>query len=203
MLYPKTIPLVILMLMFSKASFGLIKVSGPEKFQHKVERYLDKGKKISAHTRELIETIEKSPKLVRIKPITSDPQTWHRNGDPGRSHTRQLRSRKAKGKKRQIVGAVIYINEKRVSRSSQSYFRGTLIHELVHAMDLVGGRYHEDVAVREKRAVFFQNIWRQAHDRPLRTDYHKKFDTPEYQQAIDSGRVNQFVEHFFRYDDLP
>jgi hypothetical protein len=199
----KTFPLIIAMLTFSTASSGLIKVSGPDKFQHKVERYLVKSKKVSLHTRNLIEALEQSPMLVRIKPITSDPETWHRNGESTRSYTRQLRSRKDRNNKRQLAGAVIYLNENRVSRSSRSYFRGTLIHELVHALDLVSGRYHEDVVVREKRAVFFQNIWRQAYDRPLRSSYHRKFATLEYQQAIESGQVKRFIDHFYRYSDLP
>lgn len=199
----KIILLVIAMFIFPSTSFGLIEVSGMDKFERKVHRYLARGKKVSVHTRELIEALERSPMVLRIKPITSDPDTWHRNGDPTRSHTRRLRARSGKKKKHHTVGAVIHINEKRVSRSNGSYTRGTLIHELVHALDLVSGRYHDDVVIREKRAVFFQNIWRQAHDKALRTHYHSKFDTLEYQQAADRGEISRFVDYYFKYNDLP
>ena len=128
---------------------------------------------------------------------------WHPDGDPERSHTRVAKGQSKAKKRQRPVDAIIYVNVKRITPSHKSYSRGTLMHELVHALDLASGRYHDDYVIREKRAVFFQNIWRMSHSVRLRSHYHQKFKTPEYQQALDAGLINEFVEYFFKYNDLP
>lgn len=182
---------------------AIVEIEGPPGFQQQVADYLERGRKISHHTRRLIDAVNEAALLIRIRPVTDDPGTWHRSGVSSRSHTRVVRQRDRERKQSANLRAVIYINPARIEPGHKSYKRGTLIHELVHALDLVRDRYHSDYVIREKRAVFFQNIWRQAHGKRMRRHYHNKFDTLEYSQAEDAGRVDDFVDYYFAHDDLP
>ena len=201
MSYPFLI--VVLMSVVSMPVAAYLDIRGSDDFKQQVEAYLEQGRKISHHTRRLIDEAGRSRHPIRIRALTDDPKTWHRNGDASRSHTRVVRRRAEDGQTRGVAGARIYINPKRISATDKTYSHGTLIHELVHALDLVNDHYHEDYVIREKRAVFFQNIWREAHGKRLRKHYHKKFDTLEYQQASENGRIGEFVEYYFTHDDLP
>lgn len=196
-------PVLFLMLTYSSPGYAYIETEGPPEFQQQVKDYLNKGKKISPHTKRLIDTLANASRRVRIEPVTEDPSSWHPGGDPTRSHTRAARGKSKAIKKQRPVDAIIYVNENRINPSHKSYTRGTLIHELVHAHDLTAGLYHKDFVIREKRAVFFQNIWRMWHSKKLRSHYHKKFDTQEYQQALNTGLTGQFVDYYFQYNDLP
>src|SRR5262249_18381712 len=49
--------------------------------------------------------------------------------------------------------------------------RGMLPHELVHAVDLVYGHTHPDRIVRERRASFMENVWRDVHGWRLSEQY--------------------------------
>ena len=90
-----------------------------------------------------------------------------------------------------------------MNKSHVSYSSGTLIHELVHAHDLAYGQYSGDYSIREKRAIFFQNIWRHLQARKFRSHYHRRFKTVEFQEALNSKTVEEFVSYFFSYDDIP
>ena len=179
--------------MLSASALASLEIEGPATFQSQVRAYLKVGKSISPHTHRLISAIASASMPVTIHPVTADPETWHPRGNATRSHTRSTSS----------DGVIIYINPKRIDPSHKSYSSGTLIHELVHALDLTSKRYHRDYVVREKRAVFFQNIWRQAHQREFREHYHWRFTTDEYQQAQKTGNIDDFIDYFFTYDDLP
>ena len=191
------------MLTFSTSVSAYFEMEGSSVFKTRVQDYLNTGKQISPHTRRLIDALANSSQRIKIVPITSDPSTWHPAGDPERSHTRVAKGQSKAKKRQRPVDAIIYVNVKRITPSHKSYSRGTLMHELVHALDLASGRYHDDYVIREKRAVFFQNIWRMWHSSRLRKHYHQKFKTLEYQQALDAGLINEFVEYFFKYNDLP
>ena len=193
----------IIMTVTSSPVSAYIEIKGSKEFRQQVEAYLEQGMKISHHIRLLIEKVNDSPLKISIRPLTDNPDTWHRGGDATRSHTKAKKRKSEITGIRQISQAAIYINPSRILRSDKTYSHGTLIHEFVHALDMVSNRYHEDHVIREKRAVFFQNIWREAHGRRLRKHYHKKFETREYQQALEKNQVSEVVDYMFNHDDLP
>ncbi len=191
------------MSVFSLPGQAIVEIEGSSTFRQQVEDYLEKGRKISHHTRRLIDAANDAAWLIRIRPVTDDPATWHRSGVSSRSHTRVVRLRSAERTRDAKLRAVIYINPARIEPQHKSYARGTLIHELVHALDLVNDHYHSDYVIREKRAVFFQNIWREAHGKRMRRHYHHKFDTLEYPRAAQAGQIDEFVDHYFKNSDMP
>lgn len=193
----------IIMTVISSPVSAYIEIKGSSEFKQQVEAYLEQGKKISHHIRHLIDKVSDSTLKISIRPLTDNPETWHRGGDFTRSHTVAKKRRSETTGIRQISKAVIYINPSRIMRSDKSYSHGTLVHEFVHALDMVSDRYHKDHVIREKRAVFFQNIWREAHGRRLRKHYHKNFETLEYQQALDRNLVSEYVDYMFDHDDIP
>lgn len=178
-------------------------IDGSSDFKRKVNFYLNDAKNSSIYLKELVKTAANSSRTIRITPITDNPSTWHANGKKSRSHTEALDSQRRGTERNTSTNSVIYINENRITLNHKTYKSGTLIHELVHALDLANGKYHRDYSIREKRAVFFQNIWRQSHGKKLRSDYHGRFKTLEYQNAVASGKVKQFVKHYFVNNDLP
>jgi hypothetical protein len=193
----------VLMSLNSTQGLAILEIEGPTHFRHQVEDYLEKGRKISHHTRRLVDAVNDSEGLIRIRPLTDDPATWHRSGVPTRSHTRIVRKKKSQPKNQAATRAIIYLNSLRIEPAHKSYSRGTLIHELVHALDLVKDRYHANYVIREKRAVFFQNIWREAHGKRMRRHYHNKFDTLEYPEASAANNVEHFVDYYFEHADIP
>jgi len=80
---------------------------------------------------------------------------------------------------------------------------GLLIHELVHALDLVTGRYNRDYSVRERRAVFMQNVWRLHVGSKLRVSYHGDFATLDYQYAARHGTITEYANYIFTRADFP
>jgi hypothetical protein len=181
---------------------GLI-IEGSREFKEKVNSNLIEAKNCSPHLAALIENIEKSSTTITITPITSDRLTWHKSGDRSRSHTEAL-DEKSRGAARNIgTNSIIYINIKRITPTRIPYNSGVLIHELVHAYDLSVGKYHSSYRIREKRAIFFQNIWRDAHSETLRADYHCRFKTNEYLEAKKAGTIKKFVKYCFEHNDIP
>jgi hypothetical protein len=70
-------------------------------------------------------------------------------------------------------------------------------------MDLACGRSHPDGAVRERRAVWIQNLWRDRLGQPLRTSYHGAFATLDYQFAARRGLQARYEERLFNANDFP
>ncbi len=169
----------------------------------KVKANLSEAKSSSKHLAKLIQNIERSASTVTIKPITNDQSTWHKSGKKSRSHTEALDNMGRGAARDTATNSIIFINTNRITQTHKTYNSGTLVHELVHALDLAHGKYHGSYPIREKRAIFFQNIWRYAHSRELRTDYHGRFETNEYQKSKRSGKLNQFVKYYFEYNDIP
>lgn len=168
-----------------------------------VNDYLLEAKAMSEHLARLITFAEQSDKRIFIKPMTEDRETWHYSGNKLRSHTEAMDNKRRGRARKNPTDAIIYINVDRVLPSEKTYKRGTLIHELVHALDLVMGKYHHNYLVREKRAIFFQNIWREAHNKTLRSHYHNRFKTKEYQKALKKDEVDGFVDYYFKHNDVP
>ena len=195
--------LLIAVVCLSTPSSAAIEIAGSVEFQYKVRQVLSQARESSVHLEQLIDSLENSPVVVVIHPISDDAASWHPRGDRTRSHTRALDSLPRRASRDQATESVIYLNEARVTPGHRSFMKGTLIHELVHALDLATGRYHENYVIREKRAVFFQNIWRDVQGARLRSAYHDRFPTLEYQGAVKRDEVEHFVEYYFNASDTP
>lgn len=180
-----------------------IEVEGPDKFMLEVNATLDEAQTVSKYLKKLIQKIKQSKRCVIIRPITNDKSTWHRSKKKSRSHTEVLHSSRSSTNENIPVDAVIYLNPNRISKENKTYKKGILIHELVHALDLVSGHYNSDYIIREKRAVFFQNIWRDMNLIKLRSDYHGRFKTQEYEYMKKKGKVDMMVNYCLSHDDIP
>lgn len=155
--------------------------------------------------RRLHSAVVDSPMPILIHPITKDRATWHEDGDRSRAHTEPALWRKnGRGEARdRPVGSIVYLPAEAVDPRSSLWRNGVLVHELVHAMDLAYGRYHSDYRIRERRAVALQNIWRARHGHPLRTTYHRRFPTRDYQDALRGRTLERLMHHLFQRADLP
>ncbi len=180
-----------------------IVIEGSNIFKEKVKSNLSAARRSSKHLARLIQRIDNSSSTITIKAITNDPSTWHKSGKKSRSHTKALDDLKRGAERSAATSSIIYINKNRITQTHKTYNSGILIHEIVHASDLANGKYHHSYPIREKRAIFFQNIWRDTHSKKLRTDYHRRFETTEYQQAKKAGELNKFVKYYFSYNDIP
>lgn len=178
-------------------------IEGGPIFTSKMERHLIEAKTKSHYLYLLISAVERSQKRIFIKPITDDKSTWHYSGKKSRSHTEALDNKKRGSERNTPTDAVIFINQNRITQTHKTYNSGTLIHELVHALDLASGNYHKDYKVRERRAIFFQNIWRSLHGKSLRTNYHDRFATLDYQNAKRDNQLENFIQYYFRHNALP
>ena len=180
-----------------------ILIDGSSDFEIKVITHLYEAKNSSPYLAQLIGRIQSSSSTITIKPITNDRSTWHKSGKKSRSHTKALDNKSRGAERNTATNSIIYINKNRINQNHKSYRSGTLIHELVHAYDLANGKYNRKYPIREKRAIFFQNIWRDTHSKKLRTHYHRRFETKEYQRAKNADKLNQFFEYYFTHNDLP
>ena len=178
-------------------------IEGSYSFKAKVKSNFSEAKRSSTYLAKLIQNIERSSSTITVKPITNDPSTWHKSAKKSRSHTKALDNLSRGSARNTATNSIIYINKNRITQSHKTYNSGTLIHEIVHASDLANGKYHSSYPIREKRAVFFQNIWRYTHSKKLRTDYHGRFETYEYQKAKKAGELNQFLKYYLENNDIP
>ncbi|MES9969680.1 MAG: M91 family zinc metallopeptidase [Candidatus Thiodiazotropha sp.] len=195
--------LVLFILSYSQLLNAEIIIEGSSDFQAKVRGNLAEARTASTHLAKLILNAERTPAKITIKPITDDRSTWHKSGKKSRSHTKALDNKRRGAERDSSTDSIIYINRNRITRSHKTYKSGTLIHEIVHALDLANGNYHGRYPLREKRAVFFQNIWRDKQVKKLRSDYHGRFKTIEYQNAKKARQVNFFVDYYFENNDIP
>lgn len=156
-----------------------------------------------ASIRQLHAAVVASPATILIRPITDDPATWHADGDRNRSHTEPADAAPKSRGRAKPTGAIIYITPDVVDPDRNRWKSGVLAHELVHALDLAYGRYHRDYTVRERRAVLLQNVWRARLGYPLRTTYHGRFSTLDYQDAMGRGTLAELVLYVFTRPDFP
>lgn len=180
-----------------------LNIAGSIEFKKQVKANIFEAEIGSGYLKELLYRIKKSPSIITVRAISNDQSTWHSSGKKSRSHTKPLDGKARGAQRNKPTDSVIYINKNRITRSHKTYASGTLIHELVHAWDLANGSYHGDYPIREKRAVFFQNIWRSKHSKALRTNYHNRFETNEYQKSIKKGKLKLLVKYFLAHNDLP
>jgi hypothetical protein len=180
----------------------------PPGFQHRFNEQVNAAlaslaRSEDASIRQLHDAVVSSPATIVIRPITDDRATWHSSGDPDRRHTEPVDQRSKATGRSKPTGAITYILVADVDPGSDIWKQGVLVHELVHAVDLAYGRYHSDETVRERRAVFLQNVWRARFGRPLRSTYHGRFATTDYQDAKRRGMLNEFAQYIFTRADLP
>ena len=194
---------IVSLMTFSNFSIAKIIIKGSIDFKNKVNNCLNEAENSSVYLNELVDNAREASASIKIKAITNDKSTWHRSGNKFRSHTDAEDQLKRSEQRNKATDSTIYINVNRITPSHKSYKSGTFIHEIAHAVDLANGNYNKDYSLREKRAVFFQNIWRKKHNKKLRDDYHGRFKTIEYQSYFSNGKTGDFVRYYFSNNDIP
>jgi hypothetical protein len=153
--------------------------------------------------RQLYAAVAASPATIAFRQMTDDPATWSNDGNPDRGHTEPDDGRPKREGRTRPTNATIFVPRSAVEPGSSRWKSGLLAHELVHALDLTSGRYNRDYTVRERRAVFIQNIWREHVGHPLRVSYHRAFATLDYQYASAHGQVTEYLHYLFSRADFP
>jgi hypothetical protein len=152
--------------------------------------------------RELYETAKNAPAAIHFRPMTGDRSTWNSDGTRARAHTEPDDKRPKREGRTQPTDATVFVPPNAVDPTN-AHKSGVLVHELTHAIDLAYGRYNKTAAVRERRAVFIQNVWRARVEGPLRTSYHDRFPTLDYQEAARRGVINEYARYIFTRSDFP
>jgi hypothetical protein len=199
---------VVSLLLIAAQGGANVSVETPPGFQHRFDEQVNAAlaslaRSEDAPIRQLHEAVVSSPATIVIRPITNDRSTWHSSGDPDRRHTEPADGGSKATGRRKPTGAIVYIQVVDVDSRSAIWNQGVLVHELVHAVDLAYGRYHPDDTVRERRAVFLQNVWRARFGNSLRSTYHGHFATTDYQDAKRRGMLNEYARYIFTRADLP
>lgn len=140
---------------------------------------------------------------INFREMTEDKTTWSSDGDSDRGHTEPTDGRPKREGRTKPVNATIFIPKSALESGGPRWNSGLLAHELVHALDLTTGRYNSDYTIRERRATFIQNIWRHHVSSPLRTTYHGKFPTMDYQYASKQGSIAEYADYIFTRADFP
>lgn len=175
------------------AKIEIIEAAGEPFFEHGVEAHL---KAFAAWPDPLIQRLYKavaeSRKTVWIGPVTKDPATRHVSGSPTRWNTKDLDD----------DNVALYIPARDLGVGNKKL--DVLIHEFVHAYDRVAFKHKNPSGeIRERRAVFFQNVFRDRAGKKLRNDYRGRFATEEYQKARSEHRVGEAAKYLFEHNDLP
>jgi hypothetical protein len=153
--------------------------------------------------RRLHDTAKASPAAIHVRPMTDDRSTWNSDGTRTRGHTDPDDKRPKNEGRDKPSDATVFVPAEAVVPGMGSWKSGTLVHELTHAIDLANGRYNPEVSVRERRATFMQNVWRSHTGAALRTSYHGRFPTLDYQEALRRGVVEEYAHHIFTRSDFP
>lgn len=154
------------------------------------------------HIRQLYEAARNAPGPIRFRPMTGDRTTWNADGSRTRAHTEPDDGRPKREGRTRPVGATVFLPPAAVDPAKPRH-SGVLVHELTHAIDLAHGRYDRAAPVRERRAVFMQNLWRAGLGAPLRTSYHGRFPTLDYQEAARRGAIDAYAHDLFTRSGFP
>lgn len=178
--------------------------SGSATFDRRVQEALGiLARSEDAAIRQLHAAVVAAPATIKVRPITDDRATWASDGNRHRGHTEPADKRpKSEGRTRP-TNAIIYVPPNAVEPGSVPWRSGMFVHELVHALDLAYGRYNRDSTVRERRAVFLQNVFRVRLGHTLRASYHGRFATVDYQDATRRGTVAELTRYIFTRSDFP
>lgn len=147
----------------------------------------------SPYLAQIFKAAHAAPFEIVIGPVTDDPRT-HFEGDRTRSSTRAFHADPLADSRLPGGPALILLNLDDVSPWGFLYKRGTLAHELVHALDRTYGRSHPNRQVRERRAVFVTNIWRDARGWYVAESYNGEFETLDYQRAKSQGAIQRCLD---------
>jgi hypothetical protein len=173
------------------------------KFYENLRAMLDQlSKSKDPIIRELYETAKNAPASIHFRPMTDDRSTWNSDGTRTRAHTEPDDKRPKREGRSKPTGATVFVPPNAVDPAN-AHKSGVLVHELTHAIDLAYGRYNKTAAVRERRAVFIQNVWRARVGGPLRTSYHDRFPTLDYQEAERRSAIDEYVRYIFTRSDFP
>src|SRR5262249_36103422 len=134
---------------------------------------------------------------------TDDPATWHDKNDRHRPHTEPADGKARGAGRTKPTSAILYVPPDAVERNSTLWRHGAFVHELVHAHDIAYGLYARENPIRERRAVFLQNVWRARQGAKLRSSYHGRFPTLDYQEAVRRGTLAEVEHYIFTRSDLP
>ena len=151
----------------------------------------------------LYEAAQASPAAIRIRPITDDRATWHPDGNRTRGHADPDDKRPKHEGRSKPADATVFIPPGAVDPTASHWRSGVLVHELTHALDLANGRYSPDLSVRERRATFMQNVWRNQIGSGARTSYHGRFPTLDYQEAVRTKSIEEYARYLFTRSDFP
>lgn len=147
--------------------------------------------------KEVVSRLDASSVDTHIKPVTQDEKTWHPNDRKGtRSHTVALDNKVRGAERRQPTPAIVFLHPSRVDRGISLFKLGTFVSELESAMDLNAGTFFGDYKVREKRAAFVRNAWRDSMGLGL-ISISDRVPTDEYQRAKQLGLINEKAAAFF------
>lgn len=185
-------------------ALAVLVIEGSGEFQDRLREALAVLARSDDHRiRALHAAAEGAPATIRFRRMTDDPSTWSSNADPERGHTEPGDGRPKREGRSRPTEAIVHLPISAVEPGSTRWKSGLLVHELVHALDLATGRYHADYTIRERRAVFMQNIWRSHTSYRLRSSYHGRFATLDHQQAARDGTVETWVAWVFERSDIP
>ena len=153
--------------------------------------------------RQLHAAVVAAPGRISFRQMTDDPATWANDGDPDRGHTEPVDGRPKREGRTKPTDCIIYVMQSAVEPGSSRWKSGLLVHELVHALDFATGRYNRNWTLRERRAVFVQNVWRAHVGFRLRDSYHGKIPTLDYQFASQRGSVAEYLDYLYSRNDFP
>jgi hypothetical protein len=137
----------------------------------------------------LVERLDLSTATTIIAPVTSDESTWHPNDKKGtRSHVLPMDTKIQGAERREFTGARLFLHPSRIDPRLSLYKLGTFVYCLAIAADLNYGQFSTDYRVRERRAVFFSNAWKDALGYALIT-VSDNVPTSDYQKAKKDGQL--------------
>jgi len=145
----------------------------------------------------LIERLDGAPADTLIKPLTRDESTWHPNDRKGRRSHVVAQDTKIRGGARETpTQAVFFLHPSRINPNLSLFRLGTFVHQLSHAVDFNFGVFSGDYIIREKKASFFRNAWRDSSGYKL-VEISDRIPTPEYLIAKDLNLMSPEHEDFF------
>jgi hypothetical protein len=188
-----------------EVALGSIRIETPsgdfrgEEFRRNVMGGLRAMQDKSPHLARLLKAAQEAPFPITVQPMMEDHDpSVHVKGNLYRPHVRPV------GYPSFGRGGVLGIPTNlsltvgMVNPHWMEYKRGALAHELVHAVDFAYGRWNSDRLVAERRAMFMENVWRDAHGWRLAEHYTDQklplFETLEYQRAKGQNAVARCVE---------
>lgn len=194
------ISLLFLGFCFSTVAQAAVEIDGKdEAFSSAVSRELDRMRsgKRGMISQTLLERLDASTATTTIRPVTADEETWHPNDRKGtRSHLVPQDTKIQGAERRQPTGAILYIHPSRVDPALSLFKLGTFVYFLALASDLNTGQFFSDYRIRERRAVFFSNAWKDSAGYPLLTT-SDNVPTPDYQFAKEQGLLTEDQKNTF------